>query len=65
MLTAEQIATKLKLDVYVVRYRLAVLRREGLIQAEKYGNTYIYHPDVVRCVRRYGAKKLNKIVKVR
>jgi predicted transcriptional regulator len=55
MLTAEQIATKLKLDVYVVRYRLAVLRREGLIQAEKYGNTYIYHPDVVRCVRRYGA----------
>lgn len=53
MLTAEQIAKKLKMEVHTVRYRLGRLRQEGKVRAEQFGTTYVYPECVIKKVRKY------------
>lgn len=56
MITAEQIAKKLKLKVHIVRYRLSVLRQEKLIVFEQAGTTYIYNKLAIKEVRGFNKK---------
>ncbi len=57
MLTAEQIAEELKIELYTVRYRLSELRRKGQINAQRFGTTYVYNPSVVIKVKNYSGGK--------
>ena len=51
MLTANEIARELGLDVYRVRYRLDVLRAEGKVKWAKKGQTHVYSNDALEKVR--------------
>ena len=57
MLTAEQIAEDLEIELYTVRYRLSELRRKGQIKAKRFGTTYVYNPSVVAKVKDYSGGK--------
>lgn len=57
MLTAEQIAEQIGMEVYTVRYRLSELRRKRKIRAKQFGTTYVYPPYVVKKVQDYIGKE--------
>ena len=57
MITAEQIATALEMELYTVRYRLASLRRSGKVKATHYGNTYVYSDKAKKLVEAFGEEK--------
>ncbi len=54
MLTADQIAVELRLDIWVVRYRLSELRRKDRTKAKKFGTTYAYPDSVKKKVEQWG-----------
>ncbi len=54
MFTAEQIAEKLKIEVYTVRYRLGQLRENNKVKAEQFGVTYVYPKSAIDKVKNYG-----------
>lgn len=56
MYTAGEIAEKLKLEVWVARYRLGELRRKKKIKATLYGNTYGYPKRAIKLVESYDGK---------
>ena len=57
MYTAGEIAEKLKLEVWVARYRLGELRRKKKIKATLYGNTYGYPKRAIKLVESYDGKQ--------